>query len=139
MTIVYFLDVEKYPPSLQFLLMTIGPSILLLWWLDRTAEKPLIKKFTDPLLIFGRVPMFFYILHLYVIHLLAIITAYLFRQPVDWLWHGTFWMNRTPGGYGHGLPFVYLMWFVVVAILYFPCRWFAGLKQRRKNWWLSYL
>jgi uncharacterized membrane protein len=139
MTIVYFLDVEKYPPSLQFLLMTIGPSLLLLWWLDRFGDTPLIKKPTDPLLVFGRVPMFFYILHLYLIHLLAIVTAYSFRQPVDWLWHGTFWMNSTPDGYGHRVSFVYLMWLIVVVILYFPCRWFAGLKQRRKDWWLSYL
>ena len=139
MTIVYFLDVEKYPPSLQFLLMTIGPSLLLLGWLDRYGDKPLVKKITDPLLLFGRVPMFFYILHLYVIHLLAIATAYLFRQPVDWLWHGSFWMNRTPDGYGHSVSFVYVMWLIVVVILYFPCHWFAGLKQRRREWWLSYL
>ena len=110
MTIIYFLDVEKYPPSLQFLLMTIGPSLLLLWWLDRFEDKPLLKKLTDPLLIFGRVPMFFYILHLYVIHLLAIGAAYIFHQPVNWLWHGTFWMNSIPDDYGHNLSFVYVMW-----------------------------
>jgi len=51
--------------------------------------------------------MFFYILHLYVIHLLAIAVAYIFRQPVEWLWHGSFWMNNTPEGYGHG-PLIYL-------------------------------
>ncbi|MGO9403436.1 MAG: DUF1624 domain-containing protein [Terriglobales bacterium] len=139
MTIVYFLDVEKYPPSLQFLLMTVGPSLLLLWWLDRFGHKPFTWKLTNPLLIFGRVPMFFYILHLYVIHLLAIGAAYIFRQPVNWLWHGTFWMNRIPDDYGHNLPFVYVIWLMAVVMLYFPCRWFADLKQRRKDWWLSYL
>ena len=81
---VYFLDVEKYPPSLQFLLMTIGPALLLLSWLDRSGKEPFIKKLTNPFLVYGRVPMFFYILHLYVIHLLAIAMAYIFRQPVDW-------------------------------------------------------
>ena len=65
------------------------------------------KKLSSPLLVFGHVPMFFYILHLYVIHLLAIAVAYIFRQPVEWLWHGSFWMNNTPEGYGHG-PLIYL-------------------------------
>jgi uncharacterized membrane protein len=64
---------------------------------------------TTSILVFGRVPMFFYVLHLYTIHLLAVATAYIFRQPVDWLWHGSFWMNRTPEGYGHSLAFVYVM------------------------------
>ena len=139
MTIVYFLDVEKYPPSLQFLLMTIGPSLLLLSWLDRFGHDPFVKRLTQPFLVFGRVPMFFYILHLYVIHVLAIAMAYIFRQPVDWLWHGSFWMNDTPESYGHGLYFIYMMWLLTVGMLYFPCWWFAKLKQRRKDWWLSYL
>lgn len=139
MTIVYFLDVEKYPPSLQYLLMTVGPSLLLLWLLERFGHNPIVKKLTGPILVFGRVPMFFYILHLYTIHLLCIAVAYIFRQPVDWLWHGGFWMNPTPDGYGHSLSFVYVMWALVVGALYLPCRWFAKVKQRRKDWWLSYL
>ncbi len=134
-TLILFLDVEKYPPSLQFLLMTLGPAFLVLAWLD--GKK--VSRVFQPLLVFGRVPMFFYILHLYVIHLLAILMAMLFRQPVDWLFHGGFILNGIPDGYGHGLPFIYLMWFTVLVILYFPCRWFMGVKQRRKNWWLSYL
>jgi|SRR5579863_5920618 len=119
--------------------MTIGPSLLLLWCLDCFGDKPFTKKLTDPLLIFGRVPMFFYILHLYVIHLLAIGAAYICRQPVSWLWHDTFWMNSIPDDYGHSLSFVYAMWLMTVVMLYYPCRWFADLKQRRKDWWLSYL
>jgi uncharacterized membrane protein len=134
-TVILFLDVEKYPPSLQFLLMTLGPSLLLLAWL----EKSKLPRWTSPLVTFGRVPMFFYLLHLYLIHLLAIAVAPLFHQPVDWLFHGGFFLRGTPDDYGHGLPFVYLMWFVVVVMLYFPCRWFAALKQRRKDWWLSYM
>jgi uncharacterized membrane protein len=80
-TIVLFLDVEKYPPSLQFLLMTLGPSMLLLAWLERTANAgsggPL-----HFLVWCGRVPLFFYILHLYLIHILAVLAAVAFRQPV---------------------------------------------------------
>jgi uncharacterized membrane protein len=134
-TVILFFDVEKYPPSLQFLLMTLGPGILLLAWLDGKHVSTVFK----PLLVFGRVPMFFYVLHLYAIHLLAVVMAVLFHQPMDWLLHGAFLMNATPDGYGHGLPFIYLMWLTVLLILYFPCLWFMGVKQRRKDWWLSYL
>lgn len=134
-TIILFLDVEKYPPSLQFLLMTLGPSILMLAWL----EKSTLPRWTSVLVTFGRVPLFFYLLHLYLIHWLAIAVAPLFHQPVAWLFHGGFFLLGTPDDYGHGLPFIYLMWFIVIVVLYFPCRWFAALKQRRKDWWLSYL
>jgi uncharacterized membrane protein len=131
-TLILFFDVEKYPPSLQFLLMTIGPSLLVLAWLDRTPRSASI------LLTFGRVPMFFYVLHLYLIHWLAILVAVLANQPTRWLFHGAIF-SEAPPGYGHGLPFVYGMWLLATTILYFPCRWFADLKQRRKDWWLSYL
>jgi uncharacterized membrane protein len=134
-TVILFLDVEKYPPSLDFLLMTLGPAFLLLAWLDGKSVSAVFK----PLLVFGRVPMFFYVLHLYLIHLLAITMAMVFHQPGDWLFHGAFMMNDIPDGYGHGLPFIYLMWLVTLLILYFPCLWFMGVKQRRKDWWLSYL
>jgi uncharacterized membrane protein len=138
-TIILFLDVEKYPPSLQFLLMTLGPSLLLLAWLDKRvccgAKTSWIE---SALLIYGRVPLFYYILHLYLIHLLAAAMAVIFHQPVSWLFHGAFFFG-TPDGYGHNLPFIYLMWITAVVILYWPCRWWAGLKQRRKDWWLSYL
>lgn len=138
-TVILFLDVEKYPPSLQFLLMTLGPSLLLLAWLDkRTSSKP-ASGLASALVVFGRVPMFYYILHLYLIHILAVGVAGVFHQPVSWLLHGGFFLNDIPEGYGHGLPFIYLMWLMAVVILYYPCRWWAELKQRRKDWWLSYL
>jgi len=139
MTVVAFLDVEKYPASLQFLLMTLGPSLILLSYLDRMQSGSFIEKILHPLLIFGRVPLFFYILHLYLIHIFAVILALSFHQPVKWLLHGAFWMNRLPAGCGHGLPMIYAMWILAMVILYFPCAWFAGLKQRRRSWWLSYL
>jgi uncharacterized membrane protein len=138
--VILFLDVEKYPPSLQFLLMTLGPSMLLLAWMEkRLPSERSASALQSALLIFGRVPMFYYILHLYLIHTLAVIVALLFHQPSNWLLHGAFFLNDIPPGYGHNLPFIYLMWITAVAILYFPCRWWAGLKQRRKDWWLSYL
>jgi len=133
-TIILFFDVEKYPTSLQFLLMTLGPSLLLLAIFD--GEK--ILHGTSSLLTFGRVPMFFYVLHLYLIHWLAVLIAVFATQPVRFLFHGAFFAE-TPFGYGDGLAFVYLMWASAVFLLYLPCRWFAALKQRRKDWWLSYL
>jgi uncharacterized membrane protein len=137
-TVILFLDVEKYPPSLQFLLMTLGPSLPLLAWLDKRST-PRSSGLGSALLIFGRVPLFYYVVHIYLIHGLAFLMAVLFHQPVAWLLHGGFFLNDIPIGYGHNLPFIYLMWISAVVILYFPCRWWAGLKRRRKDWWLSYL
>ena len=140
-TVILFFDVEKYPPSLQFLLMTLGPSLLLLAWLDKKLDQKdgrrSISPALSPLLTFGRVPMFFYILHLYLIHSLAVLVAVLSHQPVTWLLNGGF--LGAPDGWGYNLPFVYLMWITVVVVLYFPCRWYEGVKQRRKDWWLSYI
>ncbi|HVI07810.1 MAG TPA: heparan-alpha-glucosaminide N-acetyltransferase domain-containing protein [Candidatus Binatia bacterium] len=138
-TVILFLDVEKYPPSLQFLLMTLGPSLLLLGWMEGRFARGKPVPLASPMVIFGRVPMFYYVLHLYLIHTLAVLAALLFRQPVHWLLHGAFMQNGIPNGYGHNLPFIYFVWITAVVILYFPCRYWAGLKQRRKDWWLSYL
>src|SRR5207302_9508040 len=128
-TVILFLDVEKYPPSLQFLLMTLGPSLLLLAWLDkRTPDPHGTSGLASALLTFGRVPMFFYVLHLYLIHSMAVIAAVLFHQPVAWPLHGPFFVNDIREGYGHNLAFIYMMWITAVVLLYFPCRRWAGLK-----------
>jgi uncharacterized membrane protein len=140
MTVIDFLDTQKYPPSLQYLLMTLGPSIMLLAWFESVNLKRGFGRFWDKILIYGRVPLFYYTLHLFVIHLLAIASAFAFGQPAQWLWHGAFFANQAPPGYGHNLGYIYLMWVTAVAILYFPCLWYAGVKARHKDWWwLSYL
>lgn len=138
LTVLSFLRCNKYPPSLDFLLMTMGPAILLLAWLDRVRFAD-----TNPLIIFGRVPLFYFVLHLYVIHFLVF--------PLAWMryGHAAFLVNPLPsmGGdraqfpphYGYDLGTVYLIWILVVAALYPVCLWFARLKQRRSDWWLSYL
>jgi uncharacterized membrane protein len=138
-TVILFFDVEKYPPSLQYLLMTLGPSLLLLSWLDKRSSRHARSGVESALLIYGRVPLFFYVLHIYLIHALAVAMALLFHQPFHWLLQGAFFLNDIPFGYGHNLPFIYLMWITAVAVLYLPCRWWADLKKRRKDWWLSYL
>jgi uncharacterized membrane protein len=137
LTVISFFNTLKYPPSLQFLLMTIGPALILLGLLDRAeAERGLGRI----LLVYGRVPMFYYVLHLYLIHLVAIIAALAFHQPAAWLWHGAMSLLPTPSGYGHGLPFIYAMWILVVALLYLPCRWFMEFKRQHRDWnWLSYV
>jgi uncharacterized membrane protein len=136
LTVISFFNTLKYPPSLDYLLMTLGPSLVLLGLLDRAkAERGLSRVF----LVYGRVPLFFYVLHLYLIHAMAILVALGSHQPV---WYGPVILGVSPKplGYGHGLPFIYAMWIVAVAILYLPCLWFMELKRRHRDWaWLSYL
>jgi uncharacterized membrane protein len=136
LTVISFFNTLKYPPSLDYLLMTLGPSLILLGLLDvAKAERSLGRI----LLVYGRVPLFFYVLHLYLIHVMAIVVALAFHQPV---WHGPIigGISPKPFGYGHGLPFIYTMWILAVAILYLPCRWFMELKRGHRDWaWLSYL
>ena len=136
LTVISFFNTLKYPPSLDYLLMTLGPSLILLGLLDRaTAQRGLSRI----LLVFGRVPLFYYILHIYLLHIMAIVVALAFHQPI---WHGTVIADfaQRPFGYGHGLPFVYAMWILAVAILYLPCRWFMELRAQHRDWtWLSYL
>lgn len=136
LTVISFFNTLKYPPSLDYLLMTLGPALVLLGLLDGVqAERGL----TRVLLVFGRVPMFYYVLHLYIIHLLSVAVAMLCHQPIL---HGSVIADfaQKPAGYGHGLPFIYAMWVLAVAILYLPCRWFMEFRARHRDWaWLSYL
>jgi uncharacterized membrane protein len=139
LTVISFLNVEKYPPSLQFLLMTLGPALMVLAALDRATAGGKLNALGRWTLVFGRVPMFYYICHLFLIHSMAVVVAWIYHQPAGWLLHGGFFANQAPPGYGHHLPFIYLIWALAIVILYFPCAWFAGVKQRRKDWWLSYI
>ncbi|HEV3513181.1 MAG TPA: heparan-alpha-glucosaminide N-acetyltransferase domain-containing protein [Candidatus Sulfotelmatobacter sp.] len=135
LNLVAFFDTSKYPPSLQFLLMTLGPALMALPWLDRVnAERGLARV----LQVFGRVPLFYYVLHLFLIHTLAILVANAVHQPSGWLRGGPM-MLFPPEHYGHGLPFIYAMWATVVVLLYLPCKWFMEYKRRHSDWWLSYL
>ncbi|MDD3762993.1 MAG: heparan-alpha-glucosaminide N-acetyltransferase domain-containing protein [Nevskiales bacterium] len=129
--LVDFLNTTKYPPSLQYLLMTLGPALILLGWLERARGV-----WADALMVIGRVPFFFYVLHLYVIHTLALalgaaqgfaparIAVIFFQLPQE---------------YGLGLGMVYLFWAGIVLALYPACLWFAALKARHRVWWLRYL
>lgn len=134
-TLMSFLNCTKYPPSLLYLLMTLGPALL---WLALLEGRPRWRP--GWLLLFGRVPLFFYLIHIYLIHLAAGLMALLWGRSGDarWILSSHFNMHR-PEGYGQPLWVVYLAWVLIVALLYLPCRWYAGVKQRNRSPWLSYL
>jgi uncharacterized membrane protein len=136
-TIMSFINTIKYPPSLLFLMMTLGPVLLLLRIFDSG-----VPTFLRPAWVIGRVPLFFFVLHFYLIHLLAVAASWLrygtvsevFQSPD--LAHFPF---SQPPGWGAPMPIIYLIWVAVVLTMYPLCRWYAGVKQRRSDWWLSYL
>ena len=130
-TVVDFLNVTKYPPSLLFLLMTLGPAAMVCASADRVPEA--IKR---PLIVFGRAPFAFYVAHLYLIHALAVAFGVIQGFGAGQFLTYSFFF---PKGYGVGLPGVYAAWLLIVAILYPLCRWVAAAKDRRRDWWLSYL
>jgi len=130
-TLLSMLDCTKYPPSLCYLLMTLGPAAMILAWLD--LKKP---DFLKPLLVIGRVPLFYYLLHLPLIHGLAIAVNLIRFDRADWLYGIE--PAQPPPDAGFDLAVVYLAWAAVIIILYPACQWFADLKRRRKDPWLSY-
>jgi uncharacterized membrane protein len=132
-----FLDCEKYPPSLCYLLMTLGPALIALALFDRGTPKLL-----RPLLVFGRVPMFYYLLHIPLVHALAVVVEYIRIGHASWLFGNPFGMAGNPAlppNAGVGLVGVYAASIVAILILYPVCKWFAELKRRRREAWLSYL
>jgi uncharacterized membrane protein len=130
-SILMFVEVEKYPPSLLYSLMTIGPGLVALALLER-AGGWLATLFET----YGRVPLFAYVVHIVLAHLFAglvalftgfgtaVISSVFFTYPSEW---------------GYGLGGVYLWWLAVLVVLYPMCRWFGEIKQRRRDWWLAYL
>lgn len=131
-----FLNTTKYPASLLFLLMTLGPTIASMPRLERTAGS-LARWMT----VFGRVPFFFYVLHIPLIHALALLVSRIRLGEVSpWLFTNHPMGNPpAPDGYAWSLPLLYLVWGVATVVLYFACRWFADVKARRRDWWLKYL
>jgi len=132
-SIMSFLNFTKYPPSLIYLLFFIGLAMILMSLLD----KPL-GKWSEPLRVFGQVPFFFYILHIPILHLGGIVLALVVFNDAGWLMQTPIGPNPSEYSYGFLLLPTYIAWITVVIALYYPSRWFAGLKARRKDWWLSY-
>jgi len=132
-TLMSFLNFTKYPPSLVFLSIFLGPAMVLMGALDRP-----LGKWSYPLRDFGRVPFFFYILHIPLLHVGGILLALYTFNDASWLMQTP--IGPSPEGYHYTYELLptYIAWVSVVILLYWPCKWFAGLKTRRKDWWLSY-
>ena len=140
-TLILFLDVEKYPPSLQFLLMTLGPGLIALALLERVdlRARTAVAAIASRVVVFGRVPLFYYVLHILAAHLLTVPAALLFGQPWDARLVGGPIFEPPPPGYGFNLPAIYVFWILVNVMLYVPCRWFAEYKRTHRQRWLTYV
>ena len=142
-TVLSFVNTTKYPPSLQFLLMTLGPALLMLWWFDSRAgsAQAFGSRVRSIFVTFGRVPLFFYLLQWYTAHLIAVVLGLIAGQPVAWQFQSPIdkFANPPSAGVGFSLWVVYACWIAGVLLLYPLCKWFAALKARRRDWWLSYL
>jgi uncharacterized membrane protein len=132
-TLLSFLNCNKYPPSLLYLCMTLGPAILLMPLLDKMDNA--IGRFFK---VFGSVPMFYYILHIYLIHGMALALGVMLGLPSNYFTDSGMMFTGRPG-WGYGLSGVYLAWVIAVLLLYFPSKWFMKVKQQHKKWWLSYI
>jgi len=131
MTIVSFLNTTKYPPSLSYLLMTLGPSIILLVVFERIGGW--LSKF---LIVFGRVPMFYYVLHIYLIHLIALILGVYQGFSLSQI---AIKFTLLPENYGFGLEVTYAVWVIVIATLYPLCKWYIKFKKGKKHPFYSYI
>ena len=133
---ISFLNTTKYPASLSFLLMTLGPAIALIPVLEGAGCRT-----AGWLSVFGRVPFFYYLLHIPVIHALALVVATIRTPEATWWLFTNHPMGNPPApdGYTWSLGLLYLIWAIAVVLLYVPSRWYADLKARRRDWWLKYL
>jgi len=145
-TILSFINTTKYPPSLDYLLMTLGPAIIALAFFESgrntvTAAAQSAGSWIRSFFVtFGRVPLFYYVLQWVTAHTIAVVLHTAFGKPVHWLFQTPVdWFSNPPKGNGFSLVVVYLSWIGGVLLLYPLCKWFAGVKARRSDWWLSYL
>ena len=132
-----FLNVTKYPPSFLYVLVTLGPALIFL----ALAEKPL-SELTAKITVLGRVPMFYYLAHILLIHLFAVVAAFISGYKLSDMILSTS-VQKAPQlkGYGFDLPVVYGVWIALILILYPICKWFDRYKRTHQSdkWWLSYL
>jgi len=133
-TLLDFIKTTKYPPSLLYILMTIGPALILLSFIENISNS-----ISRKVIVFGKVPFFYYVLHVFLIHSIAWLAFFASGHSWKNLDFSHFRDGSLPYGSGHPLWFVYLAWVVVIVILYFPCRWYSNYKSTHKHWWLSYI
>jgi uncharacterized membrane protein len=135
-----FMNVQKYPPSLEYYLSTFGVLLLLYAVFDVAVRKDWVAWLRRFVKAYGEVPFFYYILHIWLLHLATVMVA--LAVGLDWrVWLAprVIFLAGPPPGWGFGLPVVYAVWAAVVLVLYLPCRWFSGYKSGHRDWWLSYL
>jgi hypothetical protein len=134
-----FFEVQKYPPSLDYALATFGFLLLLYTAFDVLATRDLLPRARGVVETYGRVPFFYYIQHLYLIHIAALVSGVALGAS----WRDYASVEKVSSDafppIGHNLPVVYVVWICVVAALYPGCLWFSRLRARRRDWWLSYL
>jgi uncharacterized membrane protein len=141
-TLLSFLNVQKYPPSLLFLLATLGIAALIMAGIESAEKRAVFDQTRSVLRVYGRVPFFYFLLHIALIHLLALMVSA--ASGGDWRWwlaeipNGGVLTGRPPG-YGYSLGFIVCIWIFVVALCYPACKWYAGVKMRSRNPLLSYL
>ncbi|MDB5201514.1 MAG: hypothetical protein JWQ27_923 [Ferruginibacter sp.] len=134
-TFLSFLNTNKYPPSLLYLCMTIGPSILLLSFWENTSNR--VASFFK---VYGKVPFFYYVLHFYLIHIILVVVFFATGYGAKDIVTPNVPFLFRPVQFGFNLPVVYLIWLSVVLILYKPCVWYGRYKDSHKDkWWLHYL
>ena len=131
-TILSFINCEKYPPSLLYVLMTLGPSLVALAAFDRASGFA-----GRSLNTIGRTPLFYYMAHIYFLHALALLVAWSSGLETGWLLESS--GSRKPDGWGYSLPIVYAIAGGTIVALYPLCRRLASVKERRHEWWWSYL
>jgi uncharacterized membrane protein len=145
LTVLSFINTTKYPPSLLFLLMTLGPALIALALFEsfripaHDRADGLVGRFLSALVTFGRVPLFFYLLQWPTVKLISIVLHWATGKPVGWLTESPFNLTTPPAGIGFRLWVVYACWILGVLLLYPLCKWFSTLKRRRRDWWLSYI
>ncbi|MFI5161134.1 MAG: DUF1624 domain-containing protein [Sphingobacteriales bacterium] len=135
LSIISFFNVTKYPPSLMYMCMTIGAALVIL----ATTEK-ISNKFASVLIVYGNVPFFYYLCHWYLIKLINIVVYFASGYTTSQISTShQFPPTFQPDDFGFGLGGVYLIWLIVIAALYLPCRWYSKYKRTHTQWWLSYL
>jgi uncharacterized membrane protein len=129
-----FLNTNKYPPSLMYLCMTLGPAILSLAFIEKVQNK-----LANFFIVFGRVPFFYYVVHFFFIHILCVIAFFISGYTTkDIIPKSTPFLFR-PDDFGYSLPVVYAIWFFIIITLYPLCKWYSKYKSTRHQWWLSYV
>jgi uncharacterized membrane protein len=135
-----FFEVQKYPPSLDYALATFGVLLLLYTAFDVLVARNWLPRARGVVETYGRVPFFYYVQHIYLIHIVALLST--MALGGNWRFFvstADFFSFTGALPVGHSLPVVYAIWLAVVASLYPGCLWFSRLKARRRDWWLSYL